>query len=97
MKCDSFVQALATTCAFGFLLFPAAARSAITEPGLVFIGMARPDVQFDRPTTGRGQEDLVTRTVVELLPDYVVRGLERGLERRIVVVPGFDSATFLGR
>lgn len=97
MKCDSFIQALATACAFALFLFPATARSAITEPGLVFIGMGKPDVQFDRPTSGRGAEDLVTRTVVELLPDYVVRGLERGLERRIVVVPSFDTATFLGR
>jgi hypothetical protein len=42
------------------------------------------------------QSDIVARTVLDLLPNYIVRGLERALQRRVVVVEQFDPQTFTG-
>jgi len=78
-------------------------QSVITASGPLAVGMRAPDVRTEPspntsspPRPDRPSSDLIARTVSELLPNYIVRGLERGLERRVIVVERFDSQTFKG-
>jgi hypothetical protein len=71
--------------------------AGIFAPRPFIVGMSRlvyyraespPEFRFDRG------DDLISRTVVEVLPNYILRGLEQGLNRRVTVVPNFNPDSF---
>jgi hypothetical protein len=59
--------------------------------GTVIVGLAPVDLRTEKANTSSRPEpdssDLLAKTASELLPNYIQRGLERGLDRRVSTIP----------
>ncbi len=67
--------------------------SGFTSVGPLYVGIAPIEIQNASPITSDRLEndknnalsEVISRTVADLLPSYLQRGLEKGLQRRVSV------------
>jgi len=77
-------------------------HAMVFTPGPLIVGMKPTELQTERVTTSSSRpneaalSDVLARTVQDLLPGYIVRSLERGLDRRVVVLQKFNADSFTG-
>src|SRR5450759_4697924 len=67
-------------------LFSSTAFSQVIGSGTILVGLAPVEVRVEKDQRqDSGPSDYLAKTTVELLPNYIQRGLERGLDRRVVI------------
>jgi len=93
------LRAIAFAIAASFICGAAAQQGAVFGSGSLVVGMTSPAILPDRLGADASGPDgsssaVVAQTVQELLPDYLRRTLERGLDRQVVVTGSYNSEQF---
>jgi hypothetical protein len=76
-------------------------QSIYIGPGPLIVGMKKTDLILHQSSgkfsTERQFDEVIARTIWELLPSYIARSLERSLDRPVIVVSEFDELQFMAR